>query len=196
MNDRPVPKKPKVRGRRVWLRPIEEDDLEAYYVATNEYDPGWWAGYGHPMSRRAVRQWYDQTVLERHGKDGYWFTICRLGSDDFRGTVWLSDIDHRVPGAAISIFVASPGAGLGSDAICAAVDFGFSAAGLTRIWGFTNEDNTRSLRSFERNGFQVEGRMRGAGRDQEHPYDLIQFSMTVEDWRLLDRPKGWQLNAE
>src|SRR3954464_15592497 len=109
MTTRPVPKRPIIRGERVWLRPLDEDDLEIYSAAINEYEPGWWAGYPGYFAMRQTRSWFEQTVLERHGKDGYWFAICPLGSDEFLGTIWLWDIDHRVPGAEVSIFVVAPG---------------------------------------------------------------------------------------
>ena len=187
-----VPERPKIRGERVWLRPLEERDLDPYYRATNEHDPGWHAGYAHPMSRRGVSQWYEKTVVERHGKDGYWFAICELGSDEFAGTVWVWDIDHRAPGAEVSLFVSRPGRGLGSDAIRAATDFGFGAAGQPRLWAFTAETNQRSLRAFDANGYVVEGRLRGAGRDRDAPYDFVQLSMTREEWAALDRRRSWE----
>jgi RimJ/RimL family protein N-acetyltransferase len=192
---RPVPKKPIVRGERVGLRPLDEGAREAYATAVNENEPGWWAGYPGARSMRQVRAWFEDSVLERHGKDGYWFSICPLGSDEFLGTVWLWDIDHRVPGAEVSIFVVAPGGGIGSDAINAVVDYGFETVGLTRAWGFTDERNARSLRAFESCGFVVEGRMRGAGQHNGEPTDMIQFSMTREDWRQLTRPRAWDLNS-
>lgn len=191
---RPIPERPIVRGRSVWLRPVDEGDLEAYCACVNEYEPGWWAGYPGALSIRQVRNWYENTVIKRHGDDGYWFTICPLGSDEFLGQVWLWDFDHRVPGAEISIYVASPGGGVGTDAINAVVDFGFGTVHLRRIWGFTDDQNSRSVAAFERCGFVVEGRLRGAGMYEGTSSDMVQFSMTVDDWRALDRPRAWELN--
>lgn len=190
---RAVPDKPIVRGGRVWLRPIDEGDLEAYCAAVNEHEPGWWAGYPGGWSMRDVRGWFDK-VVERQGKDGYWFTICPLGSDEFLGQIWLWDIDHRVRGAEVSIYVVEPGRGVGRDAINAVVDFGFATVGLPRIWGFTEEHNLRSVQTFEGCGFVVEGRMRGAGRHHGQPSDMIQFSMVPSDWEKLDRPRAWEHN--
>jgi RimJ/RimL family protein N-acetyltransferase len=191
---RPVPVKPIVRGEAVWLRPIDEDDLDAYLAAVVEHEPGWWAGYPGGWSMREVRGWFDR-IVERHGKDGYWFTICPLGSDEFIGTVWLWDIRHRWEGAEISIYVARPGHGVGTDAINAAVDFGFQTVGLPRIWGFTDDHNARSRRAFESCGFVVEGTIRAGHRHQGRPADLVQFSMTLDDWLALERPKSWDLNT-
>jgi RimJ/RimL family protein N-acetyltransferase len=191
---RHVPARPKVRGERVWLRPIDDDDLEPYYRAINEHDPGWIAGYTHPASRRGVRDWYDNVVVPGHGSTGYWFTICPLGSAEFAGTIWVWDLNHRVPGGEVSLFVCEPGRGLGSDAIRAAVDFGFASALLPRLWGFADEANLRSIAAFERNGFVVEGRMRGAGLQRQPAFDYVQFSMTRAEWLALERPRMWELN--
>jgi RimJ/RimL family protein N-acetyltransferase len=190
---RPVPQRPTVRGENVWLRPLDEQDLEAHCDAVNEHEPGWWAGFPGALAMRQVEQWFER-VQERHGNDGYWFAISPLGSDDFLGEIWLWEINRRFPGAEVSIFVAKPGRGVGRDAITAVVDYGFATVGLPRIWGFTADHNTRSLRSFESCGFVVEGRMRGANRHNGNWNDNIQFSMTFDDWKQLERPRSWDLN--
>ncbi|TVP69874.1 MAG: N-acetyltransferase [Nitriliruptor sp.] len=191
---RPVPSRPIARGRTVWLRPIDEGDLEDYCAAINEHEPGWWAGYVGASSLAQTRRWYEKTVVERHGVDGYWFTVCPLGSHEFLGQIWVWDIDHRVRGAEISVYIAAPGRGVGTDAIDAAVDFGIGSLDLPRIFGFTDEHNQRSLAAFERCGFVVEGRLRGAGTHAGRRTDLVQFSMTLDDWRALERPRSWELN--
>lgn len=191
---RPVPQRPIVRGQRVWLRPLDEGDLEAFAVAINEHDPGWWAGYPGALGMRQLQKWFEDTVCKRHGDDSYFFAISPLGSDEFLGQLRLWNIDQRVPGAEISISVVTPGTGVGTDAIDAAVDFGFETLKLRRIWGFTHEWNERSVAAFERCGFVVEGRMRGAAVAEGGLADMIQFSMTVDDWRSLDRAYSWELN--
>jgi RimJ/RimL family protein N-acetyltransferase len=107
----------------------------------------------------------------------------------------LWHINDPVPGAVIGISLVSPGHGIGPDAIDAMVDFGFESARLRRIWGFAFEWNDRSIATFQRCGSGIEGRIRGAVLHAGVPTDMVQFSMTLGDWRDLDRPRAWELNG-
>lgn len=184
---RAIPTHPSIRGQRVWLRPIDEGDLDDYLAAIVSVEPGWHAGYNGAGDAASVRRWFDDVVTPGQRSAGYWFTICPIESDDFLGQVWLWNLNGRVPGAEISIFVTQPGQGVGVDAINAAVDFGFSSAGLHRIWGYTRATNSRSVAAFERCGFVVEGTIRGGVHEGGQLRDLVQFSITSADWTGLER---------
>ena len=57
----------RLRGRKVWLRALEEADLPAYKRAVNSVEVGSWAGYPWPHSEATVERWYED-VCTRHGK--------------------------------------------------------------------------------------------------------------------------------
>lgn len=185
----------RLRGRRVWLRALEERDLEAYQHAVNSVEVGSWAGYPWPHSEATVARWYED-VRRRHGHGEYWFAISPLGSDEFVGTVWLWSKGDRLDGLELSIFVteqAGLGTGLGSDAIDAALDFIFGSYEIERVWLTTELDNERARRAFEKAGFQIDGTIRHHFRRMGQWRDSALMAIVREDWEALDRPRSWDL---
>ena len=181
---------PIVRGELCWLRRFERADLAHYKAAVNEVSVSWWAGYGEPHNDAMVEQFYENRLTG----DEYFFVISPLGSDDFLGTIWLWNLNGRLGGAELSMFIAAGGdrgRGLGRDAIGAVLDFGFGHLDLYRIWLTTRAENERAQRAFAAAGFAEEGRIRGHGMARGERYDSVQMSILRPDWEALDRPRGW-----
>lgn len=185
----------RIRGRKVWLRALEERDLPAYKRAVNSVEVGAWAGYPWPHSDATVGRWWDD-VRARHGHGEYWFAISPAGSDEFIGTVWLWSKGDRLDGLELSVFVtddAGLGMGIGSDAIDAALDFIFGSYETDRVWLTTESENARAVRAFEKCGFQVDGTVRHHFRREGRWRDSALMAITRADWEALDRPRSWDL---
>jgi len=73
-------------------------------------------------------------------------------------------------------------AGLMSEALSAALTWGFEHMKLNRIEAQIHPDNTASLKLARRLGFVQEGRAREAGYWQGEHHDLLQFSLLRKDW--------------
>jgi RimJ/RimL family protein N-acetyltransferase len=181
-----------VRGERVWLRPFEPADLDAYHHFINDVDVAFWAGYGSPESRDSVESWYEKYVKDKHGSS--FFVICPLGSDEFIGTVWIWESDSRLGGLELSIFVGEPdrwGSGIGTDAMNAALDAAFGFRRTDRVWLLTSADNARAQRAFEKVGFVREGMLRQQHRVRGKPGDTVLMAILRDEWEQLDRPRSW-----
>jgi ribosomal-protein-alanine N-acetyltransferase len=74
------------------------------------------------------------------------------------------------------------GRGLMSEAIRAALDFGFERMGLNRIEAFVTTGNVRSLGLLERNGFSMEGTLRQYEWARGSFQDQWVFSLLRQDW--------------
>ncbi len=186
---------PIVRGAKVWLRAFERADLEAYKAATNDAEVAFWAGYVAPTSSDKVQDWYENRVRAQQGKEAYYFVISPLGSNDFVGTIWLWNMDSRIGGAELSIFIADKaywGTGIGTDAVNALVDFAFGFLTLHRIWLFTSAENVRAKHAFEKAGFVLEGKIRGNQIRRGKVLDSLLMSMLRSDWESLKRPRSWE----
>jgi RimJ/RimL family protein N-acetyltransferase len=181
-----------VRGARVWLRPFEPTDLDAYHRFISDADVAFWAGYGGPESRDSVDSWYEKHVKDKHGSS--FFVICPLGSDEFIGTVWIWESDSRVGGLELSIFVGDTerwGTGIGTDAMNAALDATFGFSHTDRVWLMTSADNARAQRAFEKVGFVREGVLRQTHRSRGKLGDAVVMSILRGEWEQLDRPRSW-----
>jgi RimJ/RimL family protein N-acetyltransferase len=193
-----APGEARIRGRRVWLRALEDGDLPAYKRAVNSAEVGAWAGFPWPHSDATIERWWAD-VRARHGQGEYWFAISPLGRDAFIGTVWLWSKGSRLDGLELSIFVtaeAGLGVGLGSDAVDAALDFIFGSYETERVWLTTEAENLRAVRAFEKCGFKVDGTIRHHFRREGRWRDSALMAITRDDWRALERPRGWDLAAE
>ena len=182
-----------LRGERVWLRAYEEEDLEPYAGFTQSA-AGTRAGYTVPRGRRGVEQWWKK-VQEEHGRSAYYFVISPLGSRDFVGTVWLWNLDQRIGGAEFSIFIADPakwGSGLGSDATRVLLDYAFGFTDVNRIWLFTESDNVRAQRSFEKCGFVKEGVLRKHMRIKGELIDSVLMAILRSEWDQLEHKRSWE----
>jgi RimJ/RimL family protein N-acetyltransferase len=185
------------RGEKVWLRAYERDDIDAYLGAVNDKDVSYWAGLALPRSREGVAALFEKIAAE-HGRDSAYFTVCPLGSDEFIGTTWLWNRDARgwgYPSIEFSIFIGDTarwGTGIGTDAVNATVDAGFSNWDVRRIWLTTAAHNERSRRCFAKAGFVEEGVLRQAERQRGRVQDVTVMAILRSEWEALERPKSWE----
>jgi ribosomal protein S18 acetylase RimI-like enzyme len=90
---------------------------------------------------------------------------------------------------------AGHGKGIGTDAIRAALDFGFGNTDTERIWMFTMAGNTRSQRAFEKAGFRRDGVIRHLARVNGAWIDGVLMSILREEWQADDRKRSWDYIA-
>lgn len=183
------------RGKDVWLRAFEEDDLESYWAAINDADVAQWGGYVAPPSRTGVRGWYDQKIRMEDGRVAYYLVIAPIGSEDFIGSIWLWNFENRIGGPELSVFISDPdrwGQGLGTDAINALTDFAFGSLSIDRIWITTLAENHRAVRAFEKAGFVTEGILRKNDLRRGELADSRMMSMLRSDWEALERKRSWE----
>jgi len=183
---------PMLQGERIWLRPLEERDLEAHRRSCADRDIASLAGFPHPLSETNVRRWFEQASVQ-HGTDAFYFAICRTGEDVFVGTAWLWHMDLVNGNAEISMYIGDKelwGNGFGTEALHAIVDFGFGELPLERIWLKVYADNPRAQRTYLKAGFVKEGVMRHARRYRGAFTDSILMSQLREEWAASPRPKG------
>ena len=112
----------------------------------------------------------------RFGPGPHW-VIADAADDRFLGVVRLAPLDavHRSARFAIGILdPARLGQGLGTETARLVVEFGFDVLDLLRIDLKVLADNERAIRSYEKVGFELEGRLRRTHhRDGEWIDDLI-----------------------
>jgi len=84
------------------------------------------------------------------------------------------------------------GKGYGTDAMRLIVQYGFIELNLCRISLGVHAYNERAVKSYEKVGFTLEGRMRGEGfRDGVH-FDGVWMGVLREEWLALQAAQGVQ----
>ena len=184
---------PMIQGKKIWLRAMEKRDLAAFYRGRNDLRIGYEAGYYFPESMMNLENWYENLMSERYGKDGFYFTICRQGSDESVGAAWLWHLNYKDGNAEFSIFLSDTelmGKGLGTDALNAILDFGFNNLPLERIYLVVRAGSKGAIRSYEKAGMIVEGTLRKAERYHGILVDQLLMSILRDEWKGLDRREG------
>lgn len=185
-----------LRGERVYLRPLEPEDVELIH--------GWYEDArvqtlmgDLPLSLAARRRRYEDVVTS-DGPDLFRFVICLLEDDRAIGRSDLFHIDRTNGSCALGIAIGDPelwSQGLGSDAVNVLVDFAFGQLRLERVWLDTGDANTRAQAAYRKAGFTLEGRLRHAFYQDGRWSDEVRMAMLRDEWTALPRPKSWELAA-
>jgi RimJ/RimL family protein N-acetyltransferase len=183
----------RIRGALVYLRPLEPEDLETTHRWSRDADYA--RLIGEPPRSLAQRRRRFEEALSEHGRSLYLFAICRIEDDALIGRLDLFEIDRLNGSAAFGLGIGDRdlwGKGLGTDAVCALVDFAFGELRLERVWLGTDADNVRAHRAYEKAGFTVEARLRRAYLDRGRLLDEIRMSLLRDEWAALPRRKSWE----
>jgi RimJ/RimL family protein N-acetyltransferase len=188
----PIPERPLLRGARVWLRPLEPRDMQAYVAGINDTEVGALAGYRWPITITDATGWLEREREKPHGAGGFLFAVCELGDDLFIGTTWFKEINRLDGNAELAIYMDHDhiGSGWGTDAQRALLAFGFGTLGLERVWLTVNADNARAIRSYEKVGFQREGLMRRSFRVNGTLTDTVMMAILRDEWEARQARAG------
>ncbi len=170
-------------GKRVYLRPIEPEDLDVIRRWVNDPDIRTVIGEFLPMSRAAQQEWLERVYQDRQR---IWFVFALLEDNRIIGDGGFLRIDHVWRTADISIEVGDHkewGKGYGSEIMQLLLDYGFGTLNLHRISLGVFDFNEQAIRFYERMGFQREGVMRD-GYFCNHAYhDVIMMSILEDEYR-------------
>jgi RimJ/RimL family protein N-acetyltransferase len=186
---------PIIRGAKVYLRPFENSDKEAYKRWRADADPMATAEFGYraPLSDAEVDVYFGDRPPQQ-GKSQYQFIICTLDDEKPIGNVMLFEIDTRRGGAELGIVIGEPdyrGKGFGSDACNAIVDFAFGELRLERVYLSVRADNPSAEAAYVKCGFKKEGVLRHQVFARGQYFDAVAMSILTDDWQKLRRKKSW-----
>jgi RimJ/RimL family protein N-acetyltransferase len=181
---------PPIRSGSVYLRPGERRDIPDFVRWMNDVRTTRTLLMISPIGDAMEERWFDQ-MLEHHGRDRWFFVICRIMDDRAVGSIDLHEVDLRNGTASLGIVIGNPqdtGQGYGTGALRALVGFGFDQLRLERIELDVYDYNEGARRLYERVGFVHEGTLRhGVYRDGAH-HDVHRMAILRDDWATLVDP--------
>ncbi len=182
-----------LKGKKVLLRAVEECDLEALRVLTNDPDfEEMVCGWSFPISQKDQQIWF--------AKNGNSMSSVRyiIETDDEGavGMIGLKDIDWKngvASGGGMRIFKKEIRTnGLATDAWMTLMRYVFEELRLNRINGSAIEYNIASQKVCSKVGFKEEGRQRQAIYKKGKYFDVIQYGCLREDYmELINKTKYW-----
>lgn len=173
-----------LKGERVLLRPLREEDFDAWYRAGGEnvqialLAGGDWLPYTETAARRRWEWMLTSSADERIN-----FAIEANGA--YIGHIALRDIDRRSQHAwlAISLDAEHVGQGYGRDAVRVLLRWAFAIQNFHRISLETWGSNERAIRSYRAVGFVDEGRLRQAKWVDGCWEDVVQMGLLRDEWK-------------
>lgn len=151
---------PFIIGEKVYLRAIEEEDVENFVTWLNDWDVRENLSMALPFNKIREKEW-----LEGLYKDdrNIVFGIVLKGSDRLIGNIGLHNISMINRHATLGIFIGDKtfwSKGFGTEAVKLVVNYGFEQLNLHRITLTVFDFNARATRAYEKAGFKKEGTYR------------------------------------
>ena len=168
----------------VYLRPGERRDIPLFVRWLTDRRTTRTLLITSPISEAQEERWFEQ-MLEHHGRDRWFFVICRRADDRAVGSIDLHDVDLRNGNASLGIAVGDPddtGQGYGTAALTAILTFGFEQLRLERIALEVYDFNDRARRVYERVGFVHEGTSRRALFRDGRFHDIHWMAVLRDEW--------------
>lgn len=179
--DRP---EPLIHGRLVYLRPGERSDIPLFVRWLTDARTTEHLALHSPIGHAMEERWFED-MLEHHGRDRWFFVICRLEDDRPVGSTDLHALDLTNGGAGLGILIGDPAdtsQGYGSDAIRALLGFGFGELRLERVWLDVYDDNARGRHVYERLGFVHEATFRHGIYRGGRFVDVLRMAVIRAEW--------------
>jgi len=127
-----------------------------------------------------------EKMIEEDPSAHHYFVIRALADDRLLGDVNLDVINNwgnRDSFVGLGIGDRRDwGRGYGTDALKIALRFAFAEINLRRVTLTVFEYNPRAIRSYEKAGFQHEGRLRGALLRDGKRWDILHMGILSESW--------------
>ncbi len=151
-----------VEGEKVYLRPIEEQDLQLIYFGKNNPLVRETLFLFYPITLEQVKQEITTYITS---KENLYFTIVEKKTDIPIGQTAFVRIDYVSRMATYFLAIYNPNywsKGYGTEATKLMVEYGFDILNLNRIQLHVAVENQFAVRAYKKCGFIIEGTLREA----------------------------------
>jgi diamine N-acetyltransferase len=176
-------------GERVYLRPIEPEDLPLIRKWANDPEIRRLTGAVSPLSQAAAEDFLERV---RGDEKRVWFVVALKENDRVIGEAGLLRMFHAWRTTDLSLIIGEQdawGKGYGSEALLLLLDYAFGYLGFHRVAVGVVGFNERAIRFYEKVGFRREGIQRD-GYYCDHAYhDFVMMSILEDEFRRIHRAK-------
>lgn len=172
----------KVVGKRLYLSPINPEDVEKYTEWINDLEITVNLTVAHKVITTAV----EKEILEKLGKEGYNFAIVDLENDELIGNCGLMSVDNIQRTAELGIFIGNKeywGKGYGQEVIGLILNFGFNILNLHNIMLKVKAFNKRAIKCYEKCGFKMIGVRRESLTYGDKKYDEYMMDILANEFK-------------
>ncbi|MBA2275515.1 MAG: GNAT family N-acetyltransferase [Chloroflexi bacterium] len=177
-------------GRRVVLRRHRPENLATVYRWYRDPEVARLTRYQtRPMPRDEVERFFQTRLL---GPDSVAYAIHIRLTDRLVGLTTFSSLDPDNGSVSFHITLGERdvwGQGYGTEAACLMLGHAFERLGLHRVGLSVFSFNERAIRSYEKAGFRIEGRLRDAIARDGRYWDEIQMGALRPEWLERSTPE-------
>jgi RimJ/RimL family protein N-acetyltransferase len=144
------------------------------------------------FSTKKIKEWLEKDFVEKEPADFCLFLIQTLADDRLIGFVGLDGILWNHGDSFVGIGLGEReywGKGYGTDAMRLMLRYAFNELNLQRVSLTVFEYNPRAIRSYEKAGFVLEGRVRLSMKREGRRWDLIYMGILRDEWEKAG--KNW-----
>lgn len=173
-----------IEGALVRLRAPERGDLPIFVKWINDPEVTAFLLLEPPISLEEEERWFQDV---QKGRDKVFTIETKEGA--IIGNIALTGLDWKNRKADMGIMIGEKeywSHGYGTDAIVALLRYLFGELNLNRVALFTDANNLRALRCYERCGFRTEGTLHEYRFKRGQYIDCIQMAILRQDWEGLN----------
>lgn len=173
---------PKIKGRNVYLSPMNPDDYEIYTRWINDLStsiPLGAATIGYSLMK-------EKEVLEKISKEDHMFAIVDAVSNEAIGNCSLFDLKQIHGTAELGIFLGASenrNKGYGAEAVELLLNYGFRMLNLHNIKLGVFSFNERGIACYKKCGFREYGRRHEAFRINGRWFDEVHMEILEQDFK-------------
>ena len=174
-----------LRGKLVYLRGLERDDLKLLHEMQNDEEVMEWARFrpDHMVSMEALEKEYDG---ELKGNSATRRTFAVVEQETGRVAGWCSvrwgRPFHTSADIGLALGREFRGKGAGAEVVRLLTELAFGQYNMHKVELFTRADNAAMIKSAEKNGFKVEGRIRETLYFNGRFHDGVQMGVLREEF--------------
>ncbi len=149
----------KLKGKNLFLRALEPEDLEFLYRLENDTSIWEISGTQKPYSKSTLKKYLANAHMDIYEVKQLRLCICDTSSNVI-GLIDLFDFDPKNQRAGIGLVIASPedrGKGHGREALQLLCDYAFQHLNVHQLYANILEENKVSVQLFEKLGFERVG---------------------------------------
>jgi diamine N-acetyltransferase len=172
-------------GEKIRLRAVEREDLPRFVAWLNDAEVRQGLNLYQPMSLAFEEGWYENMLKRPVEEQSLVIEIETPGGWTAIGTLSLMAVNWKDRSAEVGIFIGEKqywSQGYGRMAMELLLDHAFQMINLHRIFLRVFETNPRAIRSYEKVGFQHEGRLRSAHYQNGQYIDVLLMSVLQPEW--------------
>jgi len=170
----------KLIGKKCYLSPLDVNDVEKFVEWLNDLElTKYLLIYPHIISIEN-----EKGFLENLSKE-HTYSIIDNDTNELIGNCGFNNIDHINQTAEVGIFIGNKkywGKGYGTEALSLLLDYGFKALNLHNVFLKVYSFNERAVKSYEKIGFKIIGKIREALLRGKERHDIILMDILYNDF--------------